>query len=146
MKSEFDLHGVGVGRTRDGRLRAGPLYCPIYYIKGTEDSKAPDKVLIDDDAFTADHENDAAVIAIKRKTDTLLNDLVWSRKVGVVTIKGLLSYRAKHQFFTVLYFAGPTFDAQRRQDDQVAAARRAAGLPTGLPGDRKIIVTNRMSL
>jgi hypothetical protein len=134
MGTELDLHGVAVGK-RKGSLVAGPLYCPTYVVAGTAD-----RVLIDDEAFTAATDNEAAKIAILRRVDTQLNDLVWTRKVGVVTLRGILSRKGKVGMFDVLFFAGPTFDLGRRSDDRAAEARRAAGQPTGLPGDRKLIV------
>lgn len=141
MKSELDLHGIAIGRRR-GALIAGPIFCPTYLV----DDGSGDKVLIDDEAYTADDENTAAVIAIQRRHDTRLSGLIWSRKIGVVTLRGILSRRGRVGPFDVLFIAGPTFDAGRRSDDRVAAARRAAGLPTGLPGDRKIIVTSKSEL
>lgn len=138
MASELDFHGVSIGR-KNGRLTAGPIYCPIYVVDGSQ-SANPEKVLIDDDAFTGDTDNEAAKIALLRRVDTELNGLIWTRKVGVVTISGILSRKGRIGMFDVLFFAGPTFDLGRKSDDRAIAARRAAGQPTGLPGDRKLIV------
>jgi hypothetical protein len=141
-KQEFgsfkDVHAIRTKR-RNGRLTAGPIYCPIYVVNGTQ-GEHPDKVLIDDEAYTADDDREAAKIAILRRVDTELSDLIWTRKIGVVTIKGIASRKGKVGIFDVLFFAGPTFDNGRRADDRAVAQRRAAGLPTGTPGDRRIIV------
>lgn len=134
MSSELTIHGVGVSR-RKGRLVAGPIYCPTYVIDGTQE-----KVLIDDEAFTGDTDNEAAKIALLRRVDTELAGLVWTRKVAVVPLKGVESRKGKVGPFDVLFVAGPTFDLGRRSDDKLIAARAAAGQPTGLPGDRKLIV------
>lgn len=133
-----DVHAIKV-RRRNGRLTAGPLYCPIYIVNGTQ-GEHPDKVLIDDEAYTADDDSEAAKIAILRKVDTELSDLIWTKKIGVVTIKGIASRKGKVGIFDVLFFAGPTFDNGRRADDKRVAQAKAAGLPTGQPGDRRIIV------
>ncbi len=138
MTTECDFHGLRV-KEKDGQLSIGPIYCPVYVVDGTQ-GEHPDKVLIDDEAYTADTDNEAAKIALLRRVDTELNGLIWTRKVGVVTLNGILSRKGKINFFDVLFFSGPTFDLGRRSDDQVIAARRAAGQPTGLPGDRKLIV------
>lgn len=134
MPTELTLHGVGV-RRQSGRLVSGPIYCPTYWVAGTKD-----KVLIDDEAFTGDTDNEAAKIALIRRVDTELNDLVWTRKVTAVSLQGVESRKGRVGMFDVLFVEGPTFDLGRRSDDRVFAARRAAGQPTGLPGDRKLIV------
>lgn len=136
------LHGVPVTQTIRGAPQAGPVFCPIYFIEGTNE-----KVLIDDPAFvSAVSDMEAAKIAIMRQVDTALSGLVWSRKIGVVTLKGILSRKGRVGPMDVLFIAGPTFDLGRRNDDQVVAARRAAGLPTGDPGSRKIKVVHRSEL
>jgi hypothetical protein len=134
MPTELMLHGVGV-RRKSGRLVAGPIYCPTYWVKGTTD-----KVMIDDEAYTGDTDNEAAKIALMRRVDTELNDLVWTQKVAEVSLQGVMSRKGRVGMFDVLFVAGPTFDLGRRSDDQVIAARARAGQPTGLPGDRKLIV------
>jgi hypothetical protein len=144
MKTEHDLRGVAVHRI-GRRLAAGPVYCPIYAVDGTQGLN-PDKVLIDDPAFTADTDNEAAKIALLRLTDTRLSGLAWTRKVGVVTLQGILGLRGRVGPLEVVFYAGPTFDRARHKDDKTADSRRRAGLPTGLPGDRRIKVASRDEL
>lgn len=136
-----DVHAVGV-RKRGGRLTAGPVFCPVYLTKETAHLPAgqQDVVLIDDEAYTADTDTEAAKIALLRRVDTELSDLIWKRTVAVVTLQGILSRKGKVGIFDVLFVAGPTFDMGRRADDRAVAQRAARGEPTGLPGDRKLIV------
>jgi len=133
--AEAKLHGIKVNRMGNTFTVRDEHFCPIYVVTGTEN-----RVLIDDEEFVHDDELDAAKVAMLRITDTRLSGLNWTKKVGRVTLKGIRSIRARVGPFDVLCYAGPAFEQAVANDQIAEQARRARGLPTGLPGDRKIIV------
>ena len=137
--------GLPTHRAPGGALASGPVYCPTYIVDGTQGTH-PDKVVVDDAAYTADTEEKAATIALMRRVDTELAGLIWTRKIGVVTLAGLLSRKGKVGPLDVLFFAGPTFDNGRRSDDAELKRRVRAGLPTGLPGSRRVVQADAESV